>query len=391
LRTILYTGKGGVGKTSVAAATALKAARLGKKVLVMSTDPAHSLSDAFDAEVGPDPKEMASGLWAQELDYSTMLEENWAEIRHYMTTLFEWQGADTLAAEELAMLPGMDELFGLLMVRRHWREALYDALIVDAAPTGETLKLLSLPDQIGWYVEKIFPIQRRVASVVRPFARRTKSLPPLPEDSVFAAGQRFYEAILGVEEILTDRENASIRLVANAEKMVIAEARRAFTYLNLYDYGVDAVVVNRLLPDEVSDPYFASWREAQEGHLQTISDSFSPIPILKARLFDREMYGLDALTALAEEVFEGVEPLGLLFRGATHEIVRNGDGYEVVLNLPLAEKRDLDLSKRGSELFVRVGPHKRNILLPDSMARLSATGASIDEGRLRVRLDDGAS
>ena len=391
MRTILYTGKGGVGKTSVAAATALKAARSGKKVLVMSTDPAHSLSDAFDAEVGPDPKEMAPGLWAQEIDYSTMLEENWAEIRHYMTTLFEWQGADTLAAEELAMLPGMDELFGLLMVRRHWREALYDALIVDAAPTGETLKLLSLPDQIGWYVEKIFPIQRRVASVVRPFARRAKSLPPLPEDSVFAAGQRFYEAILGVEEILTDRENASIRLVANAEKMVIAEARRAYTYLNLYDYGVDAVIVNRLLPDEVSDPYFASWREAQERHLQTISDSFSPIPILKARLFDREMYGLEALTALAEEVFEGVEPLGLLFRGATHEIVRNGDGYEVILNLPLAEKRDLDLSKRGAELFVRVGAHKRNILLPDSMARLSATGASIDAGRLRVRLDDGVS
>ena len=391
MRTILYTGKGGVGKTSVAAATALKAARSGKRVLVMSTDPAHSLSDAFDAEVGPDPKEMAPGLWAQEIDYSTMLEENWAEIRHYMTTLFEWQGADTLAAEELAMLPGMDELFGLLMVRRHWREALYDALIVDAAPTGETLKLLSLPDQIGWYVEKIFPIQRRVASVVRPFARRAKSLPPLPEDSVFAAGQRFYEAILGVEEILTDRENASIRLVANAEKMVIAEARRAYTYLNLYDYGVDAVIVNRLLPDEVSDPYFASWREAQERHLQTISDSFSPIPILKARLFDREMYGLEALTALAEEVFEGVEPLGLLFRGATHEIVRSGDGYEVILNLPLAEKRDLDLSKRGAELFVRVGAHKRNILLPDSMARLSATGASIDAGRLRVRLDDGVS
>jgi arsenite-transporting ATPase len=391
LRTILYTGKGGVGKTSVAAATALKAARSGKKVLVMSTDPAHSLSDAFDAEVGPDPKEMASGLWAQEIDYSTMLEENWAEIRHYMTTLFEWQGADALAAEELAMLPGMDELFGLLMVRRHWRGALYDALIVDAAPTGETLKLLSLPDQISWYVEKIFPIQRRVASVVRPFARRTKSLPPLPEDSVFAAGQRFYDAILGVEEILTDRESASIRLVANAEKMVIAEARRAYTYLNLYDYGVDAVVVNRLLPDEVSDPYFASWRDAQERHLQTISDSFSPIPILKARLFDREMYGLDALTALAEEVFEGVEPLELLFRGATHEILRNGDGYEVVLNLPLAEKRGLDLSKRGAELFVRVGAHKRNILLPDSMARLSATGASIEGGRLKVRLHDDLS
>jgi arsenite/tail-anchored protein-transporting ATPase len=391
VRTILYTGKGGVGKTSVAAATALKAARSGKKVLVMSTDPAHSLSDAFDAEVGPDPKEMASGLWAQEMDYTAMLEENWAEIRDYMRTLFEWQGADTLAAEELAMLPGMDELFGLLMVRRHHRDGLYDALIVDAAPTGETLKLLSLPDQISWYVEKIFPIQRQAAKIVRPLARRARSFPPLPEDKVFAAGQRFYDSIVGVGEIMTDRENASVRLVANAEKMVIAEARRAYTYLNLYDYGMDAVVVNRLLPDEVSDPYFARWREAQARHLETIERSFSPIPILKARLFDREMYGLEALNALADDVFDGTDPLALLFRGATHEIVRNGGGYDVILNLPLAEKKSVDLSKRGAELLVRVGGYKRNILLPDSMARFHAAGASIEEGRLTVRLRDDVS
>jgi arsenite/tail-anchored protein-transporting ATPase len=391
VRTILYTGKGGVGKTSVAAATALAAARSGRKVLVMSTDPAHSLSDAFDAEVGPDPKEMASGLWAQEMDYTAMLEENWAEIRDYMSTLFEWHGADSLAAEELAVLPGMDELFGLLMVRRHHREGLYDALIVDAAPTGETLKLLSLPDQISWYVEKIFPIQRRAAKVVRPLARRAKTLPPLPEDSVFAAGQRFYEAIVGVQEILTDREGASIRLVANAEKMVIAEARRAYTYLTLYDYGVDAVVVNRLLPEEVSDPYFARWREAQARHLEMIESSFSPIPILRARLFDREMYGLEALNALANDVFDEIDPLSMLFRGATHEIVKNGDGYDVMLNLPLAEKRSVDLSKRGAELLVRGGGYKRNILLPDSMARFHAAGASIEEGRLTVRLRDDGS
>ena len=391
MRTILYTGKGGVGKTSVAAATALKASSSGKRVLVMSTDPAHSLSDAFDAEVGPDPKEMAPGLWAQEMDYTAMLEESWAEIRDYMTTLFEWQGSDALAAEELALLPGMDELFGLLAVRRHHREGAYDALIVDAAPTGETLKLLSLPDQVSWYVEKIFPLQRRAAKIVRPFARRAHSLPPFPEDSVFAAGQRFYEAIVGVEEILTDRENASVRLVANAEKMVIAEARRAYTYLNLYDYGVDAVVVNRLLPDEVSDPYFARWREAQRRHMQTIESSFYPIPILTARLFDREMYGLEALNRLAEDVFNGVEPLEMLFHGATHDIVKNGGGYDVVLNLPLAEKRSVDLSKRGAELFVRVGGQKRNILLPDSMARFHAAGASIEDGRLTVRLRDDAS
>ncbi len=388
MRTILYTGKGGVGKTSVAAATALKAARAGKKVLVMSTDPAHSLSDAFDAPIGPDPKEMAGGLWAQEMDHTAMIEDNWAEIQSYVSTVFEWQGANTLAAEELAMLPGMDELFGLLMVRRHHQGGEYDALIVDAAPTGETLKLLSLPDQMNWYVEKILPIQRRAAKLVRPFANRAKSLPPFPEDSVFAAGQRFYEAIAGVEEVLTDRQHASVRLVMNAEKMVIAEARRAYTYLNLYDYGVDAVVVNRLLPDTVTDPYFARWREAQERHMKTIAESFDPIPILTARLFDREMFGLEALAGLAEDVFEETEPLEVLFRGAAHDIRKNGEGYEVVFNLPLADKREVDLSKRGAELFVRVGTYRRNILLPDSLARLSAAGASIEEGRLKVRLAD---
>ncbi|MDP9485004.1 MAG: ArsA family ATPase [Actinomycetota bacterium] len=389
MRIILYTGKGGVGKTSVAASTALKAARSGKKVLVMSTDPAHSLADAFDAPIGPDPQEMESGLWAQEMDHTSMIEESWGEIQNYMHTLFEWQGADSLAADELAMLPGMDELFGLLMVRRHHKENEYDALILDAAPTGETLKLLSLPDHMSWYVEKIFPIQRRAAKLVRPFASRAKSLPPLPQDSVFAAGQRFYEAIASVEEILTDRENASVRLVANAEKMVVAEARRAYTYLNLYDYGVDAVVVNRLLPESVSDPYFAQWRTAQARHMETIEESFAPLPILTARLFDREMFGPEALAALAEDVFEGVEPLDVLFRERTHDIVKNGSGYEVIFHLPLAEKRSVDLSKKGAELLVKVGGYRRNILLPDALARLSAAGASFDGELLKVRLADG--
>ncbi len=390
MRTILYTGKGGVGKTSVAAATALKAANSGKKVLVMSTDPAHSLSDAFDEGIGSEPKEMATGLYAQEMDYGRMLEEYWAEVQEYVTTFYEWQGADPLAAEEMAMLPGMDELFGLLMVRRHHNEALYDALIVDAAPTGETLRLLSLPDQVGWYVEKIFPVQRRAAKVVRPFARRIRpgSLPPLPEDSFFGALQRFYEAVVGVGDILTNADEASVRLVVNAEKMVIAEARRAYTYLNLYDYRVDAVVVNRLLPDAISDPYFDRWREAQERHLATIEDSFSPIPIFKARLFDREMYGLEALEMLSEDVFGDEEPLSLFFRGAAHEIVKSNGGYEVVFNLPLVDKKSVGLSKKGAELLVRVGGYKRNVMLPDSMVRMEAAGAKIEGDKLRVRLSD---
>jgi arsenite/tail-anchored protein-transporting ATPase len=242
---------------------------------------------------------------------------------------------------------------------------------------------------MSWYVEKIFPLQRRAAKLVRPFANRTRSLPPLPEDSVFAAGQRFYQAIASVEDILTDRDDASVRLVVNAEKMVIAEARRAYTYLNLYDYGVDTVVVNRLLPDSVKDPYFASWRESQARHMKTIEESFAPIPILTARLYDREMFGLEALGALAEDVFEDEEPLDVLFRGATHDIIKNGDGYDVVFQLPLAEKRSVDLSKKGAELLVKVGNYRRNILLPDALARLSAAGASFEEGALRVRLRDG--
>jgi arsenite-transporting ATPase len=393
LRTILYTGKGGVGKTSVAAATALKAADAGKKVLVMSTDPAHSLSDAFDAEVGPEPKEMATGLFAQEMDQGRMIEEHWAEIQEYMATFFEWQGTDSLAAEELAMLPGMDELFGLLMVRRHHYASLYDALIVDAAPTGETLRLLSLPDQMSWYVQKIFPIQRRAAKVVRPFARRirTDSLPPLPEDSFFGALQRFYEAVVGVEDILTNAERASVRLVVNAEKMVIAEARRAYTYLNLYGYPVDAIVVNRLLPDSVSDPYFEKWQEAQRRHLGTIEDSFSPVPIFKARLFDREVYGLEELAGLAEDVFGENDPLRIFFRGTAHEVIKSNGGYEVVLNLPLVEKESVELSKKGAELLVRIGGYKRNVLLPDSMVRFKAAGGRIEGDKLRVRLSDGVS
>ena len=391
MRTILYTGKGGVGKTSVAAATAVKAAASGKKVLVMSTDPAHSLSDAFDEPVGPEPREMAEGLYAQEMDQGTMIQEHWAEIQEYLTTFFEWQGTEAIAAEELAMLPGMDEIFGLLLVRRHHEEGLYDALVVDAAPTGETLRLLSLPDQMEWYVEKIFPVQRRAAKLVRPFARRapTKTLPPLPEDSFFGALQRFYESVVGVGDVLTDPERTSVRLVTNAEKVVIAESRRAYTYLNLYDYAVDAVVVNRLLPESVSDPYFKGWREAQERHLGSIEEAFSPLPIFKVKLFEHEMYGLKALGAMAEEIFGDKDPLGRFYHGSAHDIAKVDGGYEVILNLPLVEKGSVDLSKKGAELLVRVGGYRRSVLLPDSMVRLHAAGARIEDGKLKVRLADG--
>ena len=293
---------------------------------------------------------MAPGLWAQEMDHTSMIEDNWAEIQGYMTTLFEWQGADTLAAEELAMLPGWTSSSGCSWSGDTTRRTLRRPDPRRRA-TGETLKLLSLPDHMNWYVEKIFPIQRRAAKLVRPFANRARSLPPLPEDSV-AAGQRFYEAIASVEEILTDRESASVRLVLNAED----GHRGGPPRLHL----PQPLRLRRGRPRGQPAPA----RDRERPLLRTLArcagaapedhrESFEPIPILTARLFDREMFGLEALGALAEDVFEDAEPLGVLFRGATHDIVKNGDGYDVGFHLPLAQKRNVDLSKKGAELLVR--------------------------------------
>ena len=363
----------------MAAATALKASLAGKKVLVMSTDPAHSLADAFDTEIGPDPKEMAPGLWAQEMDHTSMIEDNWAEIQGYMTTLFEWQGADTLAAEELAMLPGMDELFGLLMVRRHNQEDRYDALILDAAPTGETLKLLSLPRPHELVRREDLPhtAPRREAGQA---LREQGEIP-----AAAARGQRLRrgaEVLRGHRERRGDPDRPRKRVCAPGAQRREDGHRRGAPRLHLPQPlrlrrgrrgGQPAPARDRERP--LLRPLARGAGAAHEDH----RESFDPIPILTARLFDREMFGLEALGALAEDVFEDAEPLGVLFRGATHDIVKNGDGYDVVFHLPLAEKRNVDLSKKGAELLVKVGNYRRNILLPDALARLPAAGASFEE------------
>src|SRR5688500_5633647 len=266
----------------------------------MSTDPAHSVSDAFDVTIGPEPTEVAPNLWAEQIDPQLRLQENWREIQKHAMAVLEWTGIGEIEAEELSVIPGLDELFSIADVKRHHDEGAYDTLIVDCAPTGETLRLLSLPDIIQWYMERIFPVERRVMGALRPVARRMTSI-PLPDDKVYAAVRRFYERLEGVRQILTDGTTTSVRLVVNPERMVIAEAQRTFTYLNLFGYRVDAIVANRLLPDEVSDPYFDRWKELQATHLKTIDESFSPVPILTARLRDQELVGPELLGTLGEE------------------------------------------------------------------------------------------
>jgi arsenite/tail-anchored protein-transporting ATPase len=384
MRVILFTGKGGVGKTTVAAATATRLAAAGRKTLIMSTDPAHSLADSLATELGPDPTEVAANLWAEQIDPQQRLEENWREIQEHMISVLNWAGLAEVESEELSVIPGLDELFSLADVKRHHDHDPYEVLVVDCAPTGETLRLLSLPDIIQWYMEKIFPVERRVMSALRPVARKLTSL-PLPEANVYSAVQRFYDRLEGVRKILTDPATTSVRLVVNPERMVIAEAQRTFTYLNLFGYRVDAIVANRLLPEEVTDPYFLRWKELQAEHLTTINESFSPVPILRSRLRDREMVGTELLSELGAEVYSDLDPADVLFTDDPMTIARRDDGsYLLGLKLPFTERSDLELSTKADELFVKVGPYRRTIILPKALLARSITAASMKGERLEI-------
>jgi arsenite-transporting ATPase len=386
MRIVLFTGKGGVGKTTIAAATALKIARSGAKTLVMSTDPAHSLADSFDVELGPDPTEVTANLWAEQIDSQRRLEENWREIQEHAVAVLDWAGLNEIEAEELSVIPGLDELFSLADVKTHYEEGPYDVLIVDCAPTGETLRLLSLPDIIQWYMEKIFPVERRVMGALRPVARRLTSL-PLPDDNVYAAVRRFYDRLEGVRRVLTAGDTTSVRLVVNPERMVIAEAQRTYTYLNLFGYRVDAIVANRLLPDAVSDPYFDRWKELQARHMQTIHESFAPVPILTARLREQELVGVDLLEGLGGEVYGDGDPAGILYADDPMSIQKSGDAYVLSLKLPFATREEVELSIKGDELFVKVGPYRRTIMMPKVLIARDLSSAEMREDRLRITFE----
>ncbi|MDQ3618838.1 MAG: TRC40/GET3/ArsA family transport-energizing ATPase [Actinomycetota bacterium] len=388
MRVVLFTGKGGVGKTTVAAATALRIAEGGRKTLIMSTDPAHSLADAFDAELGPEPSEVAPNLWAEEIDPQRRLEENWRDIQQHAIAVLNWAGLDAIQAEELSIIPGLDELFSLADVKSHHDDSPYDVLIVDCAPTGETLRLLSLPDIIQWYMDRIFPLERRVMGALRPVAQRITSF-PLPGAPVYDAVARFYEKLEGVRQVLTDPSTTSVRLVVNPERMVIAEAMRTFTYLNLFGYRVDSVVVNRLLPTEISDPYFDRWKELQAEHLATIESAFTPVPLLKSHLRDRELIGSEALASIGKELYGETDPAGVLFTDDPMTIEPEGEGYVLSLRLPFARKEEVDLSTKGEELFVRVGPYRRTIVLPAMLASRHVASATMKDDRLQISFERG--
>jgi len=382
-RTILYTGKGGVGKTSVAAASALRCAARGLRTIVMSTDPAHSLSDTLGVALGSEPTPIAENLWGQQIAAQEELERNWAGVQDWLGEMLMQRGVDRISAEELTVPPGMDELFSLLALRRHHESDQFDVVIVDCAPTGETLRMLSFPDVARWWIEKVVPQQSQLLSVARPFARAMLDV-TLPGEDVLGDVQRLVGNLVAMNEILADHSRVTIRLVMNPDRMVIDEARRTFTYLNLYGYLTDAVIVNRVFPEEVG-PYFRAWRERQQAHLAEVRSAFGPVPVLCAPYFDAEVLGEPMLQRLGDELFSQRPCEAVLHHSLAHELSVQDDGATLRLSLPFAQKGDISLKMIGPELIVRVDEQKRTIMLPPAMARFRPDDARFEDGELRIR------
>jgi arsenite-transporting ATPase len=384
-RTILYTGKGGVGKTSVAACTARGCAAAGMRTLVISTDPAHSLAESLAAELGADPVKAGDNLWGQEVKAQDEMERHWSGVQEWLGELLIERGVDRISAEELTVPPGGDELFALLRLQSHNESGEWDVVIVDCAPTGETLRLLSFPDVARWWIEKVFPFERQILAAARPIARSLLDI-SLPGPAVFADIQRLSQNLIAMNEILRDRTRSTIRLVMNPDKMVIGEAMRTFTYLNLYGYLTDAVIVNRIFPDGVGE-YFAAWRRVQQEHLELVHSAFAPVPVLCAPYFEQEVVGPGMLDRLRSELFADTDPAAVLHDALAQELEVLEDGASLRLDLPFAEKGDISLKKIGLELVVGVDGQRRTIMLPPAMAAMRPAAATFEDGALQIRFD----
>jgi arsenite/tail-anchored protein-transporting ATPase len=386
-RIILFTGKGGVGKTSCAAATGLRCAELGYRTLVLSTDPAHSLADSFDEPLSHVPKQVKPNLWAAELDALIELEDNWGAVKTYITKVLQARGLEGIQAEELAVLPGMDEIFGLVRVKREYDDGQFDVLIIDSAPTGTALRLLSLPEISGWYMRKFYKPLQGLAKVLTPvFNPVFKQVigAPLPGQDIYDAGYEFYEKIEALERILTDNTTTSVRLVTNPEKMVLKESLRAHAYLSLYNVSTDMVIANRVIPDSVEDPYFDGWKKSQRVYRDQIRNDFSPLPVIEVPLYKEELVGFEALERLKEDLYHDTDPAQVMYRENTLSVTVQGTGYCLNLYLPGVPKSEVKLSKSGDELNIRIGNHRRNMVLPQSLAALQPSSAKMEEDYLRI-------
>jgi arsenite-transporting ATPase len=389
LRIIFFAGKGGVGKTSVAAATGIKAANMGRRTLVMSLDVAHSLSDIFDLDKGlldqnkGRPLLVRDNLWIQELDIQEEIEQNWGEIHRYLSTLLTTTGLDQILAEELAILPGMEEVSLLLHINGYAKTKAYDVLVLDCAPTGESLRFISIPTALEWYMKKIFRMERTLAKYVGPLASKIYNV-PVPGDDYFNAIAGLFERLKGVDQLLSDPLVTSVRLITNPEKVVLKETQRAFMYFSLYKMNIDGIIINRILPDDVTDNYFKRWRESQKSNLQKAAEVFSPVPIFHVPLFKDEVLGYDRLHRLAERIYADKDPVERFFEGRPYDLSKENGRYRLVLKLPFISTDNIELHKISDELVVRVGSIKRHVLLPRHVAASRSVRAKMEGDCLHI-------
>ena len=391
-RTILYTGKGGVGKTSVAAATAVRCAADGKRTLILSTDPAHSLSDSLQAELGSQPTDVGENLQAAEIDAQHELSRHWRGVQDWFGELLMQRGGlDRISAEELTVPPGVDELFSLLRLQEHHASGDWDVIVIDCAPTGETMRLLSFPEAARWWLEKVVPLERAIVAAAAPLARTVLDI-PLPTGEVFNDIQRLSANLIAMDQILRDTKHSTIRLVMAPDRMVIGEAMRTFTYVNLYGYLTDAVIVNKVFPEDVGG-YFAGWREHQQEQLELVRSAFEPVPVLEVPYFDREVIGTEMLALVGAELFgtgrASTSPEAILYDTITQSIESDEDGAKLRLTIPFAKKQEIGLKQVGLELIVTAANQRRTIMLPPTLAAYKPVSATYVDGILEVSFSRG--
>ncbi|RLJ71142.1 arsenite efflux ATP-binding protein ArsA [Hydrogenivirga caldilitoris] len=392
MRIILFSGKGGVGKTTVSAATGYKLARLGYRTIVVSLDPAHSLADAFDIpdrekfEARGLPIKINDKLHIQEIDIQEEIDRYWGDVYRFLELLFNTTGLDEVLAEELAILPGMEEVTSLLYVNKYYKEKEYDVLVLDLPPTGESLRFVSMPTVLKWYMKKIFKTERLVMKVARPVVGRLTDV-PLPDESYFKALENFYEKLKGVDEILINPEITSVRLVSNPEKMVLKESQRAFMYFNLFGVNVDGVIVNKVIPPDAGDcTYLRNWISIQKKYVEEIEDYFSPVPVFRIPLLEDEVFGLERLEILSDLIYRDRDPSEVFFKEKPYEFIQETGEYVIRVRAPFIKKESVSLLKGEDEVIIRVGNFKSHIMLPRKLRDLEPKGAKIEDGYIYVRL-----
>ena len=390
MRIVFFAGKGGVGKTSIAAASGVVCARKGLKTLIMSLDAAHSLVDSFDLDKTlmdknkGKPVRVAKNLSIQEVDAQEEIKKNWGEVHKYISSLLNISGIDEVLAEELAILPGMEEVSSLLHINRYVAEKRYDVILLDCAPTGESIRFISIPTSLEWYMKKLFNVERRIVKIARPITKKLYAV-PLPEDEYFATIQRLFDRLEGIDRTLSDPNITTVRLITNPEKIILKETQRAYMYFSLYKMCVDAVIINRILPEAVADGYFARWKETQGRYIEKTERLFSPIPILKVPMLSDQVVGIAGLSKLAKEIYGSLNPEQVLYADTPYTFRKVEDDYFLDIKIPFLTKKEVELSKRDEELIVRIGGFKRHVLLPRNIAARQPSGAKVERDKVVIK------